>query len=249
MEPGQAKAYVDSLYRRVGDRWREQVSEHEFMRALKAGSLPRDTFKLFFRNFGAFTIEINTLTACSYQRFLHFFTAQPDLMASLGDAIADEFVHPQPPGHALVMLQTAAALGLTRDEVCGQPMLPAFRGKIDFARAILYEGTAAEWFALKSTEEMVGHWAGECYTALTQHYGFTPEQAIYFSKHEEADLREHDDGSIGHGQLNRAVLQRLLQTGQGWERRNYGMEYCAVTFVDLHGQMMRAVLDAVGERR
>jgi hypothetical protein len=41
------------------------------------------------------------------------------------------------------------------------------------------------------------------------------------------------------------MLQRLLETGQGWERRNYGIEYCALTFADLHCQMMRAVLDAV----
>ena len=65
-------------------------------------------------------------------------------MAPMGEKIADEFVHPKPPGHFLVMLQTAKALGLTEEEIFDQPMLSDFRGKIDFLRGILYEGTVAE---------------------------------------------------------------------------------------------------------
>jgi pyrroloquinoline quinone (PQQ) biosynthesis protein C len=240
----EAKAYVEGLYRKAAQRWQERVNEGEFMRRFVEGTLPREVLRLFFRNWGAYTIEINTIVACAYQKFLHFFKQHPDLMAGMGEKIADEFIHPKPPGHVLIMLQTAEAFGLTREEICSQPLLAEFRGKLDFARAILYEGTAAEWFALGAGEEMIGHWAGLCNRVLQEKYGFTPEQAIYFGKHYEADLAEHDEGVMGHGEFNRRTLQRLLETGQGWERPTYGMEYCALTFIDLHGLLLQGTLDA-----
>ncbi len=243
LDSAQAKAYVDGLYRLVAQRWQERVREGEFMQRFAAGALPREVLQLFFRNWGAYTIEINTIVASTYHKYIHFFKQHPDLLSAMGEKIADEFTHPRPPGHKLLMLQTAAALGIGEAEVCGQPLLAEFRGKLDFARAVLYEGTAAEWFSLNCGEEMIGHWAGECFQILTTHYGLTPEQAIYFSKHHEADLEEHD-GVIGHGQFNRLCLQRLLETGQGWERPTYGMEYCALTFIDLHGLLLQGILDA-----
>ena len=240
----EAQAYVEALYRKAGQRWQERVREGEFMQRFAAGTLPREVLALFFTNWGAYTIEINTIVACAYHKFLHFFKQHPDLMAAMGEKIADEFMHPKPPGHVLIMMQTAEALGVTREEVCSQPIMAELRGKLDFARAVLYEGTAAEWFALGAGEEMIGYWSGECFEILTSKYGFTPEQAIYFSKHHEADLEEHDEGVMGHGQFNRTTLQRLLESGQAWERATYGMEYCALTFIDLHGLLMRSTLEA-----
>jgi pyrroloquinoline quinone (PQQ) biosynthesis protein C len=240
----EAKEHVDGLYRKVAQRWQERVREGEFMQRFAAGTLPREVLALFFKNWGAYTIEINTIVASTYHKYVHFFKQHPDLMAAMGDKIADEFIHPKPPGHVLIMLQTAEALGVSRDEVCAQPMMAEFRGKLDFARAVLYEGTAAEWFACNCGEEMIGYWAGECFRILTTRYGLTPEQAVYFSKHEEADLEEHDEGVMGHGQFNRACLQRLIETGQAWERPTYGLEYCALTFIDLHGLLLRSTLEA-----
>src|SRR5215218_3053693 len=109
----EAQAYVEALYRKAGQRWQERVNEGEFMRQFVAGTLPREVFAFFFRNWGAYTIEINTIVACAYQKFLHFFKQHQDLMAAMGEKIADEFVHPKPPGHVLIMMQTAEALGLT----------------------------------------------------------------------------------------------------------------------------------------
>ena len=62
-------------------------------------------------------------------------------------------------------------------------MLAEFRAKIDYFRAIVWEGTVAEFYAAGATEEQFGHWAGEVFNALTTHYGLTPEQAVYFSLH------------------------------------------------------------------
>ncbi len=80
---------------------------------------------------------------------------------------------------------------------------------------------------------------------LPAHYGLTPEQAIYFSTHEEADLKEHEGGVMGHGSFRRLVLQRLLEDGMAEVRTGYSLEYCGMTAVDLHGAILQAVLNAV----
>ena len=152
MSPEDAKKIVDELYRKVADRWENKVNGTAFMMGLKEGRLPKKVLQLFFRNWGAYTIEVNTLVASSYHKHLTFFKKHRDLMGPMGEKIADEFIHPKPPGHFLVMLQTAKALGLTEEEVFNQSMLSEFRGKIDFLRGILYEGTVAEWYASITTE-------------------------------------------------------------------------------------------------
>jgi pyrroloquinoline quinone (PQQ) biosynthesis protein C len=242
MSPTDAKATVDELYRKVADRWGKRVNRTTFMTRLGEGKLPKKVLQVFFKNWGAYTIEVNTLVASSYHKHLTFFKRHRDLMAPMGEKIADEFLHPEPPGHFLVMLQTAKALGLTEEEIFNQSMLSDFRGKIDFLRGILYEGTVAEWYASITTEEQIGHWSAVCYKALTERYGFTGEQAIYFATHIEADLEEHE-GVLGHGSFNRMALQRLLETGMAVERHTYGLEYCAMTSVDLHGAMLRAAFE------
>lgn len=153
----EAKAIVDELYAKVRVRWEEKVNQKPFMTQLTAGKLPWEVLQAFFRNWGAYTIEINTLTACTYHRNITFLKVNRDLMGPIGEKIADEFIHPKPPGHFLVMMQTAKALGLTEDEVFTSPMLSEFRAKIDFMRSIVYEGTAAEWYAAVTTEEQIGH--------------------------------------------------------------------------------------------
>ena len=101
--------------------------------------------------------------------------------------------------------------------------------------------------AAGATEEQFGHWAGEVYTALTTHYGLTPEQAVYFSLHEEADTREHEGGVMGHGSFRRLVLQRLLEEGAE-VRPGYTLEYCALTSIDLHGAILEAALNAAARK-
>jgi pyrroloquinoline quinone (PQQ) biosynthesis protein C len=239
----EARAIVDDLYARVRQRWETKVNRMPFMQQLMSGGLPLGTLQVFFRNWGAYTIEINTLTACTYHRNITFLKVNRDLMGPIGEKIADEFIHPKPPGHFLVMIQTAKALGLTEEEVFTTPMLSEFRAKIDFMRSIVYEGTSAEWYAAVTTEEQIGHWSAACYKALTTHYGFDREKATYFATHVEADLQEHEEGVMGHGSFNRMALRRLLESGMAEERPTYGLEYCAMTSVDLHGVMLRAALE------
>ena len=243
MTSEEAKNFVDQLNAKVLGRWDERVSHGAFMKQLVEGTLPLGAMKTFFRNWGNFTVEINTLIAASYHKHIGFFKRHSDLLAPFGAKVADEFVHPKPPGHILVMLQTAKAFGLTENEILRQPMLPGARAILDFKRALLWEGTVAEWWFSMLTEEPIGYWARAWFQALTAHYGFTREQAIYFSTHEEADLKEHDEGVMGHGSFNRMVMQRILEDGYADVREGYSLEYCAFAAVDLYGLMHRAAYE------
>jgi pyrroloquinoline quinone (PQQ) biosynthesis protein C len=243
MNSDDAKAFVAALNGKVIQRWEERVTKGPFMSRFIEGQLPIPAVKLFFKNWGNFTVEINTLIAASYHKHIGFFKRHSDLLGPFGAKIADEFIHPKPPGHVLVMLQTAEAFGLNAEEVLRQPMLPEARAILDFKRALLWEGTVAEWWFSMLTEEPIGHWAAAWFKALTTHYGFSRQQAVYFSTHEEADLKEHDDGVMGHGSFNRMVMQRILEDGYADVREGYTLEYCAIASVDLYGVMHRAAVE------
>jgi len=242
MTEQEAKAYVDKLYTTVRQRWKERVTNGSFMRALAAGTLPREALRLFFKNWGSYTIEINTVEAASYHKHIAFFRKHRDLMGPMAQKLADELVHPKPPGHVHVVLETARALDIAEDEIFLSPMLAEFRAKLDFKRSLLWEGTVAEFYAAGATEEQTGYWSAEFFKALTTHYGLTREQAVYFSTHEEADLKEHD-GIMGHGSFRRIVLQRLLHDDMAQVRSGYSLEYCAMTAVDLHGVILEAAFN------
>jgi len=244
MNSVEAKVFVDEFYKKVAARWKERVTNCAFMEKLRGGTLPRGALRLFFKNWGAYTIEINTVEAASYHKHIHFFRKHRDLMAPMAQKLADELVHPKPPGHVHVVLETAKALGIADDEIFLSPMLAEFRAKIDFKRSILWEGTVAEFYAAGATEEQTGYWSADFFKALTRHYGLSAEEAIYFSTHEEADLKEHADGVMGHGSFRRLVLQRLLEDGMAEARPGYSLEYCGLTAVDLHGVILQAALNA-----
>ncbi len=239
----EAKPFVDRLYEKVAGRWKERITDAPFMQQLRSGSLPPKAMRLFFKNWGSFTIEINSLEAASYHMHIAFFRKHRDLMAAMAQKLADELIHPEPPGHIHVVLETGRALGIAEDEIFLAPMLAEFRALLDYRRSVVWEGTVAECYAAGATEEQIGYWSGEFFKALTTHYGLTPKQAVYFSTHEEADLREHEGGIMGHGSFRRMVLQRLLEDGSAVVRPGYSLEYCSMTSVDLYGTILQACLD------
>jgi pyrroloquinoline quinone (PQQ) biosynthesis protein C len=238
----EAKACANDLYRRVAERWQERVTNQPFMQKLCSGTLSRDALRLFFKNWASFTIDINTLECATYHKHVAFFRKHRDLMAAMAQKLADELIYPKPPGHIHVVLETAKALGISEDEVFLEPMPAEFRSLIDFRRALLWEGTMAEVYAAGATEEQIGYWSAQCFKALTTRYGLTPDEAAYFSTHEEADLKEHQGGVMGHGTFRRIVLERLLEDGAEL-RPGYSLEYCAMTSVDLYGATFQATLE------
>lgn len=55
-----AQAYIEVVNQKVVQRWAERVTQGPFMRKFLEGNLPLSAIKLFFKNWGNFTVEINT---------------------------------------------------------------------------------------------------------------------------------------------------------------------------------------------
>ncbi len=248
LSPDAAGAYVNQLYDKVYELSKKKIHDSPFMTELRAGKLPMPVIRQFYKNWGRYSMEVNGLNAVSYYLHLPFFVRHFDLLAPFCAKVADELISPEPPGHVLVLLKTGERMGLTRREILEDPFLPEARALNDFCHKIFFEGSIAELWALHTFEETLSRWSGEWFTALTTHYGFTKEEAVYFAAHEEADIKPHHLGqsktvAMGHGPFNRMVLQRCLEDGKAESRAGYSMEYCALTMVDLHVQMKRAAIE------
>ncbi|MCH7979088.1 MAG: hypothetical protein IH935_08950 [Acidobacteria bacterium] len=231
----EAKTLVDALYRKTLDRWEQRVNRGAFMQELRAGTLPLEAIHLFWKNWAYFVFEINNIVACTYQRHIGFFKRHPDLLASFSAKVADEYIYPEPPGHVKLVLAQTKIFGIPEEEVLACEMLADCRGILEFKRGLMHEGTLLEWWAAMATEEPVGYWAREWKQALTGKYGFQLAQVEYFSTHEEADLGEHAEGVMGHGEFNRVVLQRLLEGGLVEMRPGFSFFYPPLTAVDFYG--------------
>ena len=48
MSGEEAKAYVDGIYRQVAERWQQRVNSSQFMKALVAGKLSKETLPAVF---------------------------------------------------------------------------------------------------------------------------------------------------------------------------------------------------------
>ena len=79
---------------------------------------------------------------------------------------------------------------------------------------------------------MFGHWAQRWRRALLEKYKFKNVDLHYFQVHEEADLHEHEEGLLAHGQVARMIFETMLQDGLTWFRPGWGAEYCCLTNAD-----------------
>jgi pyrroloquinoline quinone (PQQ) biosynthesis protein C len=165
-----------------------------------------------------------------------------DLLPAFTDKIAEELIAPKPPGHTLILLETANALGLSKPELFEQPASAAGRAISDYCRRVFQDGSIAELWALHTFEETLGHWSKQWAEALTAHYGLSRREVIYFTAHAEADLIQHQD-HMGHGPLNRMILQRIFEQDLTSTKLGYALEYCAYTMVDLHSLMEMNAID------
>ncbi len=235
MSEQEAEQRVEALYRATLDRWEERVNQGPFMQELRKGTLPMEAIQLFWKNWAYFVFEINNIVACAYQRHIGFLKRHWDLMTAFSAKVADEYMHPKPPGHVLVVMEQSKIFGVSDEDVIACQMLAECRGILEYKRGLLHEGSILEWWAAMATEEPIGYWAREWRQALMEKYGLNLNQVSYFKTHEEADLEEHDEGVMGHGQFNRTVLKRLLQEGLVWMRPGFTFEYCPLTAVDFYG--------------
>ena len=236
MNANQAKAYVDNLYGDLYLHWERKISQGLFMTQLREGRLPLPCVRRFFKDWGIFSVEVVALNAVSYYVHLPFFIRNYDLLPAFTEKIAEELVSPRPPGHTLILLETAEALGLSRQEVLAEPASAAGRAISDYCRRIFQDGSIIELWGLHVYEETLGRWSKQWAEALTSHYGLSQQQAVYFTAHAEADLVQHD-GRMGHGPLNRMILQRILEQDMTATKLGYDLQYCAFTMVDLQSLM------------
>ena len=235
MSREEAKSLVDALYQKTLDRWEERVNRGPFMQELRAGTLPMEAIRLFWKNWAYFVFEINNLVACSYQFHIGFLKQHWDLLTAFSEKVADEYIHPEPPGHVKVVMEQSKIFGVSEQEVLHCQMLAECRAILEFKRGLLHEGTMLEWWSSMATEEPIGYWAREWRKALMDKYALNLDQVRYFKTHEEADLEVHDKGIMGHGEFNREVMRRLLQEGLVWTRPGFTFEYSALTAVDYYG--------------
>jgi len=241
MSSPQAKAVVDALYEKMHQRAQQKVSSGRYMTELKAGTLPFEGIRVFWQNWYGFVAEINNLIGVAYQYHLPFFKRHWDLLAPFSDKVADELIHPKPPGHIQIVIEQGKIFGLKEEEMIFYEMLPECRALLEWHRGVLHEGTMAEFWASIAWEEYVGYWARDFREALLGRYGLREDQVPYFVTHEEADLQEHEGGVMGHGQFNRSVLQRILEDGRADFRPGFSLEYAALTSVDLFALFLEGV--------
>lgn len=239
LDTAQATEFVEGLYERMLQRADAKIGRGRFMAALTAGTLPFETIQLYWLNWHGYVSVVNNFIQVTYHTHYPFFVRYAlDLLPSFADKIADEIIHPQPPGHMLMVWRQGEIFGLTREQMIEYEMLPGCRAYPDYRRGLLHEGTMAEWWASIATEVYIGHWSRAFREALERKYGFTEEQLPYFTTHEEADLEVHEGGVLPHGEFNKQVLIRLLRTGHGQTRPGYSIEYCTMTAVDLFALLL-----------
>ncbi len=239
MTQAQAHTQLQALREQMLRAYQNEVAEGAFMTELRAGRLPRENLALFYRNWCPFVLTINTLGLQVYAKQIHYLKRHWDLLELFAGKISDEFGYPSPPGHIRILLSTGQALGLTHDEMLYEPPLALARGLADFQKAVVVGGALADYWASVLWEEAMGPWCIDWMNALTTDYGLSRDDIIYFSAHYEADVQEHE-GKAAHSSVVHSVLERMLQDGVADELSGFGLEYCAVTPLQLLGQMHRA---------
>lgn len=244
----EARRFMDGLQEVSYGSFRERVLAGPFMSELRAGTLPLEAVRLFWQNWAYFVFEVNNILAMAYQRHIGFFKRHPDLLASFSAKVADEYIHPEPPGHVKIVLAQGKVLGLTEEEMIACPMLPECRALLEWRRGLLYEGTMLEYWCSLLNEENIGHWAREFGRALVERYGLSWGQVRYFKTHEEADLETHAGGILGHGEFNRAVTQRLLEEGRVEMRPGFTPLYCLETGVAYLALFLEAAYRHAGKK-
>lgn len=240
----EAKRVVDELYRKMHERWKLKVSQSLFMQRLQEGSLPLEAIRLYYRNWAAFVLTINTLGLAVYYKQIDFLKKDLRLMRLFASKLVDEFGKPEPPGHILVLVQTGKALGLSEKEVLESPQLPAARALGDFHKVVVWDGGIGDYWASVVWEEAMGYFSQDWREALMKKYQLKLDEVVYYTTHYEADLKEHE-GTASHSSIVRGVLEYMLEHGYVDERVGFGLEYCAVTPVDLNALMLQGVLDTL----
>ena len=173
MSQNEVRPYLDDLQKKVEARWDATVEKTRFMQELDAGTLPMETIRVFYSNWGAFVPVINSVYMVQFYKHLYFFVSNVDLMETYTEKVLDEFGHPAPPGHIKILISSGEALGLTQEQILTQPMMPEARALTDFHRTLVNDGPMHEYWASVLWEGAFGNTCHRWFKALTTHYKLT----------------------------------------------------------------------------
>jgi pyrroloquinoline quinone (PQQ) biosynthesis protein C len=227
--------YVLELEQKVDDHIRKRVLQGEFMRELMAGTLPLETFRDWCRHWYTYALEINTAISCLYHRFGWLWRKYPDFEDFISERVSEEAGEPGPGGHIRTFETLGAAIGLTRQDLTTQRLLPGLRAGIDYYVRVIFEGTPHEIGAVLLNEKAHGAIVfGEIYQALKKPpYNLSEEALLYFSLHSIADM--------DHGTENRNFFIKLLEREPVQERPGWGMEYTTMVWAEIFGRFFDEV--------
>jgi pyrroloquinoline quinone (PQQ) biosynthesis protein C len=234
--------YVAELELKVENHIRQRVLGGDFMRELSAGTLPLETFQGWSRNWYTFALEINTAVSCLYHRFGWLWRKYSDFEDFITERVSEEAGQPGAGGHIRTFETLGAAIGLTREDLTTQQLLPGCRAGIDYYVRVIFEATPHEIGAVLLNERAHGSIVfGEIYEALKRPpYNLTEDALLYFSLHSIADME--------HGDENRQFFTRLLEREPVQERPGWGMEYTTMVWAEMFARFFEETYAAYRPR-
>ena len=168
MEPAEAKAFVDNLYKDVYAHWDKKINRGAFMTQLRNGTLPLPCLRRFLKTGGFFPSRWSPSTPFRTTSICRFLSRTTICLPAFSDKIAEELIAPKPPGHILILLETANALGLSKEELFEQPASAPGRAISDYCRRVFQDGSIIELWGAHAYEETLAHWSKQWGTALVE---------------------------------------------------------------------------------
>lgn len=160
----------------------KSMLRHPFYQSWTRGDLPRERMREYARQYYHFEAAFPRLLSS-----IHARTESAAIRQSLLDNLWDE-EHGER-NHAALWLEFASALDLTGDEVRKAELRPETRALIEHFERMARHATIAEGMAsLFAFEGQVPHIAWQTIKALSDFYGFRPEQFEFFSVHLVSDV-------------------------------------------------------------
>lgn len=204
-----ARQRIERFRRLAREQNQNSMMSHPVTAAICGGRASRDLLKALVLNLYSFALESNAAAVGIKQwNRRQMLLGAPEInFVVVTEKVIDELTNPGPSGHMRMLEILWKTLGGAREELLLSSPSTEVRVYSDHhVRATLDEGRSS------FDEEQFGHWSALIYQALVKHYDFTPEQAIYFKEHGEADTMEHRDGIASHGEMeNLAVIRRFEQ--------------------------------------
>jgi len=179
-----AGGFLDQLTKKLKAPHRD-IANHPAVEDIAAGRLSREQVRSMIAQQYLFTRTVPKLLCLRYSQ-----VTDPEMLARLQDVMDEELAGKQTgtENHVRLHQKLALGLGMTLPELESTPPNPETRAVIYWQELAI---RSRPWFlalGMKYGDE--GQFAGACTRiapALRKHYGVSPDDALFFSAHVEAD--------------------------------------------------------------